>query len=222
VRPRVALGALVAALVALSAPPVLAGTGDLASAGTEPDTWVTVPCATGAITSYASTQRGLSVNGVVVLEGWIRPCDDQVDPRGRFALLTYHAAGYRREVSSPYAAGGGLTTFRWPVDLDGPHASGLRAMCLAFQDSGRLDCVAVVPSFPRGLRPVPTDDPLTQVPPATSDLDPDDSTITCGNCVAPGGVVRPPTPGLPGDGWPLWGPTPRPSGPGAPSASGGG
>ncbi|GLI03769.1 hypothetical protein [Phytohabitans aurantiacus] len=162
------LFAAVAALTAAAFP-------GAAAAATAP--WITVRCATGAMTAKYTP------GGTVTVSGWIQPCPTAIDLPTRFAVAYYGEKAAGTGELLPYT--GGLTApTEFTRSFDAAQLSEpLRAVCLVYspRPTGRIACVRVDPADESELpqiTPIPTDDLLTTRP-----LDDPVRDHFCGTCV---------------------------------------
>ncbi|MCW6010345.1 hypothetical protein K1W54_38220 [Micromonospora sp. CPCC 205371] len=138
-----------ARLVAAAAALALAALPGAAAA--DPLTWITMRCATGAMTAQ------LTPDGTFTVSGWIQPCPTAIDLPARFTVAYY---------GQETAGTGGLTSpaeFARTVDT-AQLSEPLRAVCLVYSPSqtGRID-PADESALPE-ITPLPTDDFSTRPP----------------------------------------------------------
>lgn len=146
-----------------------------AAAATAP--WITMRCATGAMTAKYMP------DGTFTVSGWIQPCPTAIDLPARFAVAYYGEKAAGTGELLPYT--GGLTSpTEFSRSFDTAQLSEpLRAVCLVYSSrpTGRIACVRVDPADESELpqiTPIATDDLLTTPP-----LDDPVRDHFCGTCV---------------------------------------
>jgi hypothetical protein len=142
--------------------------------------WLTVPCATGAMTTAP-----VEAADELWVTGWIQPCTaTPLNLLAAFAVISYTATyGYPGR-GMPYQEVAAPTPFAGQLDLH-RYGTHLRAVCLAFSPTRRLACLGI--DYPEGLpiaTPIATDDPRVTLPLSTIPFPPQDtSSPFCGTCV---------------------------------------
>jgi hypothetical protein len=141
--------------------------------------WRPLPCATGAMTAEALPRK------LVHVTGWIQPCAESPAAGETFAVIYYGSTlggprrllGYADPVAPTHVSG----------YLDKmPPGQGMRAVCLAFSETGRLSCVGIaVGDDPDRLvvTPIPVDHPMVLIPIDVPKFLGAITNPTCGTCV---------------------------------------
>ncbi|HEX2171316.1 MAG TPA: hypothetical protein VHL09_02580 [Dehalococcoidia bacterium] len=155
-------------------PASVAAAAETETATEPPIIWPALPCATGEMVASV-------IGSDIWVSGWIQPCAGTEDSSATFAI------GYYRVLSAawvvPLSYQGATTPTTFSGHLTPEAVTGLRAICLTFNPTGRLACYAVERS-PDGLTvtPIGVNDRLVRLPVTVTSRNPDTGT-TCGNCV---------------------------------------